>query len=236
MTDDQQAVVIFLKNPFSYGDGVERVETIETHASLVFLAGDRAYKLKRAVKYPYLDFSTAALRREACETELALNRRTAPALYLEVRRLVRTAAGGIGFSLDGSVLGVSFTVPSLMAVSGLHEAEVSKLLDALVARELLTLDIDPRSPERGQYRFLQGVVREVAYQSMGKRSRQAKHLAVRRDAARRHTRKARAGRFRAGGREVGGGGKEGARPRPRRPGWQTESDAERSRDCCHPKS
>jgi class 3 adenylate cyclase len=79
---------------------------------------------------------------------------------------------------DGSVLGVSFTVPSLMAVSGLHEADVSKLLDALVARELLTLDIDPRSPERGQYRFLQGVVREVAYQSMAKRSRQAKHLAA----------------------------------------------------------
>jgi class 3 adenylate cyclase len=79
---------------------------------------------------------------------------------------------------DGSVLGVSFTVPSLMAVSGLHEAEVSKLLDVLVAREMLTLDVDPRSPERGQYRFLQGVVREVAYQSMSKRSRQAKHLAA----------------------------------------------------------
>src|SRR5882724_3236550 len=98
ITDDQQDVVTFLKNPLSYGNGVERVETIETHASLVFLAGDHAYKLKRAVKYPYLDFSTAALRREACETELTLNRRTAPALYLEVRRLARTAAGGIGFS------------------------------------------------------------------------------------------------------------------------------------------
>ena len=79
---------------------------------------------------------------------------------------------------DGSVLGVSFTVPSLMAVSGLHEADVSRLLDDLVARELLTLDVDPRSPERGQFRFLQGVVREVAYQSMAKRSRQAKHLAA----------------------------------------------------------
>jgi class 3 adenylate cyclase len=79
---------------------------------------------------------------------------------------------------DGSVLGVSFTVPSLMAVSGLHELEVSKILDALVSRELLTLDVDPRSPERGQYRFLQGVVREVAYQSIAKRNRQAKHLAA----------------------------------------------------------
>src|ERR1700682_5822256 len=98
MPDDQRDVLDFLSRPSSYGTAVERVEIIETHASLVFLAGDRAYKLKRAVKYPYLDFSTAALRGEACETELALNRRTAPALYLEVCRLVRTAAGGIGFS------------------------------------------------------------------------------------------------------------------------------------------
>jgi class 3 adenylate cyclase len=79
---------------------------------------------------------------------------------------------------DGSVLGVSFTVASLMAVSGLHELEVGRILDALVARELLTLDVDPRSPERGQYRFLQGVVREVAYQSIAKRNRQTKHLAA----------------------------------------------------------
>ena len=79
---------------------------------------------------------------------------------------------------DGSVLGVSFTVPALLAVSGLNQLEAGKLLDALVARELLTLDVDPRSPERGQYRFLQGVVREVAYQSIAKRTRQAKHLAA----------------------------------------------------------
>ena len=79
---------------------------------------------------------------------------------------------------DGSVLGVSFTVPSLMAVSGLSELSAGKILEALVARELLTLDVDPRSPERGQYRFLQGVVREVAYQSIAKRNRQAKHLAA----------------------------------------------------------
>jgi len=59
MMDDQQAVIAFLSEPSSYGPGVERVEIIETHVSLVFLAGDRAYKLKRAVKYPYLDFSTA---------------------------------------------------------------------------------------------------------------------------------------------------------------------------------
>ena len=70
MADDQQDVIDFLSKPSSYGAGVERVDIIETHASLVFLAGDRTYKLKRAVKYPYLDFSTAERRRVACEAEL----------------------------------------------------------------------------------------------------------------------------------------------------------------------
>ena len=58
MPGDQQAAIAFLKDPASYGDGVDRVETIKTHASLVFVAGDRVHKMKRAVKYAYLDFST----------------------------------------------------------------------------------------------------------------------------------------------------------------------------------
>ena len=60
------------------------VDRIETHASVVFLAGSRAYKIKRAVKYPFLDFSTLEKRHRALLNELALNRRTAPQIYLEV--------------------------------------------------------------------------------------------------------------------------------------------------------
>jgi hypothetical protein len=74
------------------------------HVSLVFFAGDRAYKLKRAVKYPYLDFSTADERRRACEAELAPNRRTAPTLYLEVRALGRMPDGKIGFAGSGPAI------------------------------------------------------------------------------------------------------------------------------------
>ena len=73
----------------------------ETHVSLVFLAGGHAYKLKRAVKFPYLDFSTVELRRQACEVELTLNRRTAPTLYKEVRGLFRSAEDGISFAPNG---------------------------------------------------------------------------------------------------------------------------------------
>jgi uncharacterized protein len=104
MADDQRDVIDFLSRPSSYGAAVERVDIIETHVSLVFLAGDQAYKLKRAVKFPYLDFSSLEQRRIACEAELALNRRTAPDLYLEVRALIRTANGGVGFGTEGRVV------------------------------------------------------------------------------------------------------------------------------------
>jgi class 3 adenylate cyclase len=77
-----------------------------------------------------------------------------------------------------AVLGVSFTVGSVAALAGRDEAAVRADLDALVERELLALDDDPRSPERGQYHFLQGVLREVAYGRLARRERQARHLAA----------------------------------------------------------
>jgi len=104
LSRDQQDAIAFLKDPSSYGPGVDRVEVLETHASLVFIAGERVFKLKRAVAYPYLDFSTADLRRRACEAELLLNRRTAPALYEEVRGLFRGTDGTVGFSPHGEAL------------------------------------------------------------------------------------------------------------------------------------
>src|SRR6516165_924091 len=122
MIDDQRAVTGFLSEPSSYGPAIERVDVIETHISLVFLAGDRAYKLKRAVKYPYLDFSTPEHRRRACEAELVLNRRTAPSLYLEVRGLARMPDGRVGFATDGS--GIDWVVV-------MRRFELSLLFDAL---------------------------------------------------------------------------------------------------------
>ncbi len=112
--DDQQAVIAFLADPASYGptshgEAVSAVERIATHASLIFLAGDRAFKLKRAVKYPYLDFSTPELRRRACEAELALNRRTAPALYLATRSINHQPDGSLAFDGPGPALDASST-------------------------------------------------------------------------------------------------------------------------------
>jgi class 3 adenylate cyclase/tetratricopeptide (TPR) repeat protein len=79
---------------------------------------------------------------------------------------------------DAAVLGQSFTLGSLVDVSGLPEAEVRTALDALIRSELVYVDDDPRSPERGQYEFVQGLLREVAYGRLSRRERFARHLAA----------------------------------------------------------
>jgi len=78
---------------------------------------------------------------------------------------------------DGSVLGLSFSLASLAAVSR-SSADIGPLLQLLVQRELLTIDDDPRSPERGLYRFVQGLLREVAYGTLSRGDRRARHLAA----------------------------------------------------------
>jgi len=85
----QDEVSRFLSRPLSHGPNVDRVKLVETHVSKVFLAGKRAYKMKRAVKFSYLDFSTLDKRRDACDAEVAINRHTAPGIYSGVVSVCR---------------------------------------------------------------------------------------------------------------------------------------------------
>jgi uncharacterized protein len=101
ITDDQHRAIEFLRDPASYGLS-EPVQVMETHISMIFLAGNRAFKMKRAVKLPYVDFSTSDLRLAACEKEVALNSVTAPSLYLGVRRIVSREDGRLCFSGQGA--------------------------------------------------------------------------------------------------------------------------------------
>ena len=80
--DEQRETIALLSTPSTYGPAVDEVRRIDTHSAIVFLAGDRVYKLKRAVRYDYLDFSTLESRLRACADEVRLNRRTAPDIYL----------------------------------------------------------------------------------------------------------------------------------------------------------
>jgi uncharacterized protein len=96
-SDLQEPVFALLADPATHGG--HAVTRVDTHAALVFLAGERALKIKRAVRFPFLDYSTLAKRKAACETELAINRRTAPSIYRRVVPITREADGRL--ALDG---------------------------------------------------------------------------------------------------------------------------------------
>jgi aminoglycoside phosphotransferase family enzyme/predicted kinase len=97
----QQAIVQFLSRPESYAHEAAALGRIETHAAIVFLAGEFAYKLKRAIKLPYLDFSTVEKRRIALQRELEINSKAAPSLYLSVLP-VTCAEGSEEFEIGGT--------------------------------------------------------------------------------------------------------------------------------------
>lgn len=124
MIEDQSAVVEFLVSPSTHGG--KAVDRIDTHTAIVFLAGTRAYKLKRAVHFDYVDFSTPERRHAMCDAEVRLNRRTAPSLYRGVIAVTREndgrlALGGGGTAVDWIVEMNRFEQEALfdrLAVSG----------------------------------------------------------------------------------------------------------------------
>lgn len=134
VTEDQGAVIAWLASPAAYGTGVTQVERIDTHAAVVFLAGDRAWKLKRAVRYDYLDYSTVDRRRRCCEAELARNLDLAPGLYRRVVAVTRDDSGALAIGGEGT------------AVDWLLEMQrfdSEALCDRLAARGALPLDAMP---------------------------------------------------------------------------------------------
>ncbi|KMO37988.1 aminoglycoside phosphotransferase [Methylobacterium tarhaniae] len=105
------------------------VERIDTHVSTILLSGNRVLKLKRAVRLPYLDFSTPERRLAACAAELAINRRMAPGLYRGVHRITRTPEGGLVLDGDG---------PLLDAVVEMRRFPAENLFDCMVRDGRLT--------------------------------------------------------------------------------------------------
>jgi class 3 adenylate cyclase/predicted ATPase len=105
---------------------------------------------------------------EIPETLHALAAARLDGLGVEERQLVQQAC----------VLGKSFSKRALAALSGQPEAELETLLAGLVRKEVLSLQADPRQPERGQYGFLQELLREVAYETLSRNDRKARHLAA----------------------------------------------------------
>jgi uncharacterized protein len=130
--NSQAETIAFLSDPATHG--VASVEVIETHSAIVVLAGQKAWKLKRAVRYDYLDFSTIELRHAACEAEVRLNRRTAPTIYLGVKPIARAADGSL--ALDGEGSPVDWVIEMV-------RFDQDTLLDRLAARRALDLGLMP---------------------------------------------------------------------------------------------
>jgi aminoglycoside phosphotransferase family enzyme/predicted kinase len=99
---EQSEVFAFLADPATHGI-CGPVRRIDTHAAAVFLAGSHAYKVKRAVRYAFMDFSSLAKRRAACAKELAVNRPNASDLYLGLVPITKSPAG-LAFGGDGEVV------------------------------------------------------------------------------------------------------------------------------------
>lgn len=104
MASEFDEIIRWLSTPAAYPHAPESVARIETHISCVFLAGEHVFKLKKPVRYDFLDFSTLGGREHACREELRLNRRLAPATYLDVVPITRSAAGELQIGGDGQPL------------------------------------------------------------------------------------------------------------------------------------
>ncbi len=129
ITQDQSAAIAFLQALAAREGGSH--ERIDTHAAIVFLGGDTAWKLKRAVWFPFLDFSTLEKRHAVCEAEVKLNRRTAPDIYLGCQPITRRVDGTI--ELEGEGEAVDWIVV-------MRRFDQDLLFDRMAERGALTAD------------------------------------------------------------------------------------------------
>ncbi|MGA7655667.1 MAG: aminoglycoside phosphotransferase, partial [Methylocella sp.] len=127
---DQNDVFAFLADPATHGLR-EPVTRIDTHGAAVFLAGRDVYKVKRVVRFPFMDYSTLDKRRWACERELAVNKGNAPDLYL----------GAVPISQDGSVLKFGGGGTIIEWAVHMRRFDENRTLDRLAGRNELTLEI-----------------------------------------------------------------------------------------------
>ena len=125
----QEEAIAFLSDAAHYPEGVDKVVRIDTHAAVIFLVGDRAYKMKRQVRFSFLDFTTLPQREQAIRAELALNRANAPEIYLEVEALRRQPDGSLAFDADG---------PAVEWLLVMRRFDETQTLDRVSERECLS--------------------------------------------------------------------------------------------------
>jgi uncharacterized protein len=169
---EHEALVRWIQEPESYATGPARVQHMETHISDVFLVGRDVFKLKKPVRYDFLDFSTVAAREHACREELRLNRRLAPDAYLGVVPITTTTdgkyqIGGDGPPIDWLVhmrrLPTEMTLDSLLARGELAPEHIDRLSDVLVRfyQSLAPLPMTPPEYRERCLAHVRGNLREL---------------------------------------------------------------------------
>lgn len=155
----QESVFAFLTNPATH----PHVQRIDTHAASVFLEGDRALKIKRAIRFPYLDYSTLEKRKAACDEELRISRPFAPQIY---RRVVPITKGGDGsLEIDGGGTPVEYavemtrfderqTIDHLAEAGPLDSGLVDAIADAIAASHLIA----PLAPAEPWINSIPGII------------------------------------------------------------------------------
>lgn len=178
--------VAFLQRPDAYPEPTTAVESVETHMAWVFPTDARAYKLKKPVRYEFLDFSTLEARHEDCRAEVRLNRRLAPDVYLGV---VPLRARGGGLSLGGSGRVVDWLVRMTrlprdeMLDRALERGEVppGRLREAAPTLARFYAGADPVSLDPGRYaerlrRYVEENRRELTRREFGLPVRKAREV------------------------------------------------------------
>jgi uncharacterized protein len=159
----QESVFAFLADPQAH-PGLRR---IDTHAASVFLEGGRALKIKRAVRFPFLDYSTLAKRKAACEEELRINRPFAPQIYRRVVAITRENDDSL--CIDGNGTPVEFAVEMTrfderQTIDHLAESGPldPALVDAMAGAIAASHEVVPRAPEKPWVDSISGLIEGYA--------------------------------------------------------------------------
>src|SRR5262249_35713977 len=135
---DLPQLIEAMSSPAAYPYPVEVIEVRQTHISVVFLAGAFVYKIKKPVRFDFLDFSTLERRRHFCEEEVRLNRRLAPDVYLGVVPVVPAGSGvkgeGNGEVVAGAVTRRRLPEPATSRDRGRRGDLTAELVEALARR------------------------------------------------------------------------------------------------------
>ena len=157
----QDNVFAWLTDPVTH----PHVHRIDTHAASVFLEGTRALKIKRAIRFPFLDYSTLEKRKAACEEEILINHQFAPQIYHRVVPI--TQAGDGSLAIDGRGRPVEYAVEmtrfderqtiDLLAEAGPLDAG---LVDAMAEAIAASQDIAPRAPAEPWIKSIPGIIED----------------------------------------------------------------------------